>query len=84
MAETPTPGSEPDAPEPLSPHDRGLPPRPEDLREMRRLEQEMQEAIMACREAFKERRRAYPEETNAQWRAAFEDFKARRRAAQSQ
>ena len=70
--------------ETLTPHDRGLPPRPEQLREMRRMEAEMQEAIMACREAFKERRRAYPEETNAQWRAAFEDFKARRRAAQSQ
>ena len=78
------PTETPDEPETLSRYDRGLPPRPEQLREMRRMEAEMQEAIMACREAFKERRRAYPEETNAQWRAAFEDFKARRRAAQSQ
>ena len=70
--------------ETLSRYDRGLPPRAEDLREMRRLDAEMQEAVTACREALKERRRAMPEETPAQRRAAFEDFKARRRAAQSQ
>ena len=62
----------PDEPETLSRYDRGLPPRPEQLREMRRLEGELMEAVMAYLEGVKERR---------QRRAAAESAKEQRRSA---
>ena len=68
FAETETP----EETETLSRYDRGLPPRPEQLREMRRLEGELMEAVMAYLEGIKERR---------QRRAVAESVKEQRRSA---